>query len=57
MLRPCCFKSLFTQLLSKDTFANMLQLSEYEIPLPKTLTKDYTSDQRIRVQTLFFNAY
>jgi len=31
-------------------------MSEYEVPKPKTPTKDTTRDQRIRVQTLFFDA-
>ncbi|KAH8790815.1 hypothetical protein F5882DRAFT_291623, partial [Hyaloscypha sp. PMI_1271] len=28
----------------------------YQIPIPKTPTKDCTRDQRLRVQTLFFDA-
>jgi hypothetical protein len=34
----------------------MFQSSEYNIPTPKTLTKDCTRDERLQAQTLYFDA-
>ena len=34
----------------------MSQSSEYSIPTPKTPYKNYTRDNRLRIQTLFFHA-
>jgi hypothetical protein len=58
MLPTCCFKSLFTHFLSKNTSINMSQALEYLIPTPKTPTKgrNTTRDERLQVQTLFHYA-
>jgi hypothetical protein len=34
----------------------MFQSSEYYIPTPKTPNKDCTRDERLRAQTLYFDA-
>ncbi len=56
MLPHAAFTLVYSFSSSIDIMAQSLQ-SFYEIPTPKTPTKDCTRDQRLRAQTLYFDAH